>query len=164
VLTPAGPYKLSGDPGGRFWYVSGLCRFEPGELDPYLAELHRKPFVPLLFRLSNGCEHVVTHPDLVLVGRSTLNIGSPASDSAGVYDHYEIVSILHLTQIVPLSSAAAKALAWRDSLLVATTGRCGSPQVRRGVTFGFLAAAFYFTLPPEACRKHGHTGRCQRWR
>jgi hypothetical protein len=26
-------YRLVGDPGGRFWWSSGLCRFEPGELD-----------------------------------------------------------------------------------------------------------------------------------
>jgi WD40 repeat protein len=49
VLTPAGPYKLSGDPGGRFWYVSGLCRFEPGELDPYLPQFRRLPADALLW-------------------------------------------------------------------------------------------------------------------
>jgi hypothetical protein len=26
-------YRLDGDPAGRFWWSSGLCRFEPGELD-----------------------------------------------------------------------------------------------------------------------------------
>jgi WD40 repeat protein/type II secretory pathway predicted ATPase ExeA len=29
-------YKLQGSPTGEFWYVQGLCRFEPGELDQYL--------------------------------------------------------------------------------------------------------------------------------
>ncbi len=36
AYTPAGRYKLGGDIFGRFWHVAGLCRFEPGELDPYL--------------------------------------------------------------------------------------------------------------------------------
>jgi WD40 repeat protein len=28
-------YRLHGDPVGRFWWSSGLCRFEPGELDAH---------------------------------------------------------------------------------------------------------------------------------
>jgi hypothetical protein len=31
-------YRLEGDPAGRFWWRSGLCRFEPGELDGYGVE------------------------------------------------------------------------------------------------------------------------------
>jgi WD40 repeat protein len=31
-------YRLHGDSAGRFWWVSGLCRFEPGELDGYGVE------------------------------------------------------------------------------------------------------------------------------
>jgi WD40 repeat protein len=36
-------YKLHGIPTGEFWYILGLCRFEPGELDPYLPGLRRIP-------------------------------------------------------------------------------------------------------------------------
>jgi WD40 repeat protein len=36
AFTPTGRYKISGNLGGAFWYAVGLCRFEPGELDPYL--------------------------------------------------------------------------------------------------------------------------------
>src|SRR5262249_20891809 len=36
AFTPDGRYKLGGDIAGSFWHVMGLCRFEPGELDPYL--------------------------------------------------------------------------------------------------------------------------------
>ncbi len=70
------------------------------------AQLKRQPFVPLLFRLSNGRECVVRHPELVMVGRSSINIGTPAADlPPGVYDTYEIVSLLHLAQIVPMPTA-----------------------------------------------------------
>jgi hypothetical protein len=31
-------YRLHGDPAGLFWWSSGLCRFEPGELDGYAVE------------------------------------------------------------------------------------------------------------------------------
>jgi nucleoside phosphorylase len=39
AFTPEGRYKL----GGSFWHVIGLCRFEPGELDPYLPRPLRIP-------------------------------------------------------------------------------------------------------------------------
>lgn len=71
-----------------------------------LLELRRRPFVPIVIRLSNGHEYTVRHPDLVLVGRSTLNIGTPAPDlPPGVYDRYEIVSLLHVAQIAPAPGA-----------------------------------------------------------
>jgi WD40 repeat protein len=31
-------YRLNGDPAGALWWSSGLCRFEPGELDGYGVE------------------------------------------------------------------------------------------------------------------------------
>jgi uncharacterized protein YjbI with pentapeptide repeats len=36
AFTPNGRYRLNGNLGGGFWYVVGLCRFEPGEIDPFL--------------------------------------------------------------------------------------------------------------------------------
>jgi WD40 repeat protein/3',5'-cyclic AMP phosphodiesterase CpdA len=36
AFTPGGRYKVSGHITGSFWYVIGLCRFEPGELDAFL--------------------------------------------------------------------------------------------------------------------------------
>jgi WD40 repeat protein len=51
AFTPDGRYKLGGDIAGSFWHVIGLCRFEPGELDPYLPHLRvpdGDPLDPLL--------------------------------------------------------------------------------------------------------------------
>jgi WD40 repeat protein len=42
-FLPDGRYKFSGDPGDRFWWAIKLCRFEPGELDPYVPEIRRIP-------------------------------------------------------------------------------------------------------------------------
>ncbi|BAW03548.1 WD40 repeat domain-containing protein [Nocardia seriolae] len=39
AFTPDGRYKTAGLTAGQFWHVIGMCRFEPGELDPYLAEI-----------------------------------------------------------------------------------------------------------------------------
>ena len=49
VLLPDGSYKLDGDPAGVLWWAVRLCRFEPGELDPYVGSLRRRPAsAPLL--------------------------------------------------------------------------------------------------------------------
>ena len=43
VLLPDGRYKLKGDAAGRFWWAIKMCRFEPGELDPYVPGIRRLP-------------------------------------------------------------------------------------------------------------------------
>ncbi len=41
VLLPDGSYKLDGDPGRSLWWAIKLCRFAPGELDPYDTTIRR---------------------------------------------------------------------------------------------------------------------------
>ncbi len=41
VLLPDGSYKLDGDPRGVMWWAIKLCRFEAGELDPYVPHIRR---------------------------------------------------------------------------------------------------------------------------
>jgi hypothetical protein len=49
AFLPDGRYKLHGSPAGRFWWAMKLCRFEPGELDPYVPGIRRVPLdEPLL--------------------------------------------------------------------------------------------------------------------
>ncbi len=36
AFTPDGRYRSEGALGGAFWHAISLCRFEPGELEPYL--------------------------------------------------------------------------------------------------------------------------------
>ena len=43
LLLPDGSYKLAGDPRGSLWWAIKLCRFEPGELDPYVEGITRLP-------------------------------------------------------------------------------------------------------------------------
>ena len=43
AFTPDGRYKIAGEAGGTFQYAVGLCRFEPGELDPYWHHQLRVP-------------------------------------------------------------------------------------------------------------------------
>jgi WD40 repeat protein len=43
ALSPDGRYKMEGDVAGQLWHTIGTFRFEPGELDPYLAQVRRLP-------------------------------------------------------------------------------------------------------------------------
>ncbi|MGH3930231.1 MAG: WD40 repeat domain-containing protein, partial [Pseudonocardiaceae bacterium] len=43
VLLPDGSYKLAGDPGRALWWAIKLCRFAPGELDPYDRKIRQLP-------------------------------------------------------------------------------------------------------------------------
>jgi WD40 repeat protein len=49
-FLPDGSYKLEGSPAGELWYASGLCRFEPGQLDRHVPSIRRiatdTPIVP----------------------------------------------------------------------------------------------------------------------
>jgi WD40 repeat protein/3',5'-cyclic AMP phosphodiesterase CpdA len=43
VFSPNGRYNFSGNVIGNFWHLIALCRFEAGELDPFLPDLRLKP-------------------------------------------------------------------------------------------------------------------------
>jgi WD40 repeat protein len=43
ALAPDGRYKQEGDVAGQFWHAIAMCRFEPGELTPYLPTVRRVP-------------------------------------------------------------------------------------------------------------------------
>ena len=43
ALLPDGRYKMEGDLASAFWWTIKLCRFEPGELDPYIPAIRRIP-------------------------------------------------------------------------------------------------------------------------
>lgn len=49
AFTPDGRYRLQGDIGSRLWHTVGLCRFELGELDPFLPAPLRVPDGERLF-------------------------------------------------------------------------------------------------------------------
>ncbi|WP_084956485.1 TIR domain-containing protein [Thermoactinospora rubra] len=43
ALAPDGRYKHEGEVAGQFWHAVGMCRFEVGELDPYLPAVRQVP-------------------------------------------------------------------------------------------------------------------------
>ncbi|WP_437923811.1 pentapeptide repeat-containing protein [Sorangium sp. So ce291] len=53
AFSPDGRYKLGGDMAGAFWHEIRGCRFEPGELDPFLPVALRIPHGAPLFERSS---------------------------------------------------------------------------------------------------------------
>jgi hypothetical protein len=64
--------------------------------------LQKKPFQPFRVTLTDGRTYEVRHPELAMVGRSTIAIGLPAAgDTSPIYDRLVTVSLLHVMQIEP---------------------------------------------------------------
>jgi WD40 repeat protein len=86
ALLPGLKYKLEGLPAGEFWYVAGMCRFEPGELDGYLATLERlPPRTPLGYGPAPGPDPGGGSPGLGIAGGASggaLTGGTGASEVA----------------------------------------------------------------------------------
>jgi len=73
-----------------------------------LTFLQRQPFRPFRLTLTDGRTYDISHPELAMVGRSTVAIGIPEKDeSQPVYDHLAAVSLLHILQVEPLDTASA---------------------------------------------------------
>jgi hypothetical protein len=64
--------------------------------------LQKMPFQPFRVTLTDGRSYEVRHPELAMVGRSTVAIGLPAAgDPQPVFDRLVTVSLLHIMQVEP---------------------------------------------------------------
>lgn len=71
--------------------------------------LLHKPFQPFRLTLTDGRTYEVRHPELAMVGRSSVAIGVPAeNDPRPVFDRLVTVSLLHIMQIEPSGMQEAK--------------------------------------------------------
>jgi len=69
--------------------------------------IKHQPFQPFRMTLTDGRTYDVLHPELAMVGRSTVSIGVPRpGDPEPVYDRLVMISLLHIMQIEPLESVA----------------------------------------------------------
>lgn len=61
--------------------------------------VRRKPFRPFRITLTDGQAYDVRHPELAMVGRSTVAIGLPANGKdETIYDRLVTVDLLHIMQ------------------------------------------------------------------
>ncbi len=69
--------------------------------------VHRKPFQSFRLTLTDGRTLDVNHPELIMVGRTTISVGTPWPEAKErIYDRVVVISILHVMQIEPLESPA----------------------------------------------------------
>lgn len=66
------------------------------------ARLREKLFRPLRIVASEGLRFDVDHPDLVLVGRRDLMIGTPDPASPSIYDRVIRVALVHVVALEDL--------------------------------------------------------------
>jgi hypothetical protein len=66
------------------------------------TRLRLRPFQPLRIIASEGLKYDIYHPDLVLVGRHDLMIGSPSSENHSVYDRVTRVALVHIVAMEEL--------------------------------------------------------------
>ena len=67
--------------------------------------LRQSPFQPFRLLVSTGIAHEVRHPELAMVGRSTLTIEFPAADAPALTAHRRVViALLHIVQVEFLAS------------------------------------------------------------
>lgn len=69
--------------------------------------VHKRPFQAFRMTLTDGRVYEVRHPEMVMVGLSSVIIGFPADENGDpVFERAVDVSLLHIMQIEPLASSA----------------------------------------------------------
>ncbi len=70
--------------------------------------LRKQPFQPFRMNLTDGRTYDISHPELAMVGRSSLAIGQMRPQEAEpIYDRMVTVSLLQIMQIEPIVPAEA---------------------------------------------------------
>jgi hypothetical protein len=65
--------------------------------------LQRRPFQHFRLHLSNGQYYDVTHPELAMVGRTSMLLGQPMPNFVPLtYENFAIITLLQINNIVPL--------------------------------------------------------------
>jgi hypothetical protein len=74
----------------------------------FREHLRKQPFEPFRLTLTDGRTYDVVHPELAMVGHSTVTIGVPRPRATEpVYDRAVTVSLIHIMQIGPIATASA---------------------------------------------------------
>ncbi len=73
------------------------------------AKLKERPFVPFRVIMSSGQHYDIYHPDLVLVGKRHLFVGTASEDNPTVFDRSSLLSALHVAAVeaLPVEPTAA---------------------------------------------------------
>jgi hypothetical protein len=75
--------------------------------DDVQARIRSRPFVPLRVVTSSGQSYDVYHPDLIMVGRRYLIIGTASTENPTQFDTESRVALMHVTDLQNLPMPAA---------------------------------------------------------
>jgi hypothetical protein len=75
-------------------------------LQTFREMLGRRPFQPVRLILSSGQTYEIRHPEMALLTRTSLLVGTDVADD-GVPAEFKILSLLHVTAIEPITQQAA---------------------------------------------------------
>jgi hypothetical protein len=73
--------------------------------DDLLTWLRAVPFQPFRIHLNSGQTYEIRHPEMLRVGRSSINVYYFGGEPSDPYEQMEMVSLLLIERIVPLGSA-----------------------------------------------------------
>lgn len=76
--------------------------------DDIHTRLRERPFVPLRIITSSGQAYDITHPDLVLIGRRSLIVGTASTENPAHFDSANRIAILHISDLQVIAPSAAK--------------------------------------------------------
>lgn len=74
--------------------------------DDIQARLHERPFIPMRLVTSSGQSYDIRHPDLVLVGRRFLIIGTASNENPAQIEAASRVAVLHVADLQDLPHSA----------------------------------------------------------
>jgi hypothetical protein len=66
------------------------------------ARVRQQPFVPLRFVTRSGQSFDVFHPDLILIGKREVMVGTAGNDDPTHYDQVSRIAIMHISALQDL--------------------------------------------------------------
>ncbi len=70
--------------------------------DDLLAWTRATPFIPFRMRLNSGRTFEIRHPEMLRVGRSTVNVYTFAGEPADPFERMDMVSLVLIESIEPV--------------------------------------------------------------
>jgi hypothetical protein len=61
--------------------------------------LKQQPFRPFRIHLSNGRTHDVYHPELAIMGRTFVILGTPESELPDIAEDYSVITLTHVNEL-----------------------------------------------------------------
>jgi len=67
--------------------------------DDIQERIRQRPFLPVRIVMSTGQTYDIYHPDLIMVGRRSLIIGTASAENPAHFDQVTRAAIVHVTEL-----------------------------------------------------------------